>query len=79
MASRLALLFYECVVPSVFQTNNNNNKKFDRLYSIALSMHNTLNYLNANYLREDEHLARVITSSNAFSKSRKICTTNQNI
>ncbi|KAH9415211.1 hypothetical protein DERP_006303 [Dermatophagoides pteronyssinus] len=34
--------------------------------------HNTLYYLNANYLREDEHLARVITSSNAFSKSKKI-------
>ncbi|KAH9426101.1 hypothetical protein DERP_007041, partial [Dermatophagoides pteronyssinus] len=34
--------------------------------------HNTLYYLNANYLREDEHLARVITSSNAVSKSKKI-------
>ncbi|KAH9421086.1 hypothetical protein DERP_001528 [Dermatophagoides pteronyssinus] len=37
-----------------------------------INMHNTLYYLNANYLREDEHLARVITSSNAFSKSKKI-------
>ncbi|KAH9426694.1 hypothetical protein DERP_002793 [Dermatophagoides pteronyssinus] len=38
----------------------------------SFSDHNTLYYLNANYLREDEHLARVITSSNAFSKSEKI-------
>ncbi|KAH9418399.1 hypothetical protein DERP_010268 [Dermatophagoides pteronyssinus] len=51
--------------------NNNNNKK-NIIRSIKQqSQHNTLYYLNANYLREDEHLARVITSSNAFSKSRK--------